>query len=199
MSSTVSHEARNALRAVRDLLKIRVNPEYDPEDTGYPKDVDDRPHDANEFMLVNHVQLANKVIILANAHTEVTSAMSEAIEEKKHAKKRLSEVEAKVEDRESRLIADEPLAPSEAKSLKTIEAAVRSRAHRKGYDQILDEWREQIRQLKSTADECEADIRQGEVWAKAAITALDASKTYLAWFKDERKFEPNNRGSDGRR
>lgn len=160
-----------------DELRIRVNPEFD-------HDIDP---DQNEFAYWNPVSATNDLIKLANAALEITQAISDAIMEKTQLEIELKAVTRELEDLENHALVEDPLTPTEAKTLKTVAAALERRYAVQGYTEVVRELKTKRDALADRMVKAEGKISAGHVWNKTNERASDNIKTALSFYKDERK------------
>ncbi len=158
-------------------LKIPVNPEYD-------HDVDP---EENPYVYWNPVSAVNDLIKLANAAIEVSQNISDWQGKKASLEVELRSVTREIEALERFLIRDSPLSTSESKTLKTVDAAVESRAVASGHYGTLEELRNKEASLKSRILVLKEKIDCGYNWNKTNERVSDNIKTALAFYKDERR------------
>jgi hypothetical protein len=164
-------------RRLVDELRVRVNPEYDHE-------VD--PVE-NPYEYWNPVTATNDLVKLANATIEITQVIADAMRERTRAELSLRKVNRELEVLEHSLLVDHPLSPTEAKTLKTVAAAVQSRVYTAG---IVAEF-QTLRTLQAQQEDLLLTLQEridvGHAWNKATERVSDNLKTALAFYKDERK------------
>lgn len=164
-------------RRLADELRVRVNPEYD-------HDVDP---EENPYQFWNPVTATNDLVRLANAALEITQAITDAMQERTKVEVALREVTRELEMLEHNLLVDNPLSPTEAKTLKTVAAAVQSRAHMSGHFDQLQSLRERQAQCEDRILLLKERIDAGHAWNKTNERVSDNLKTALSFYKDERK------------
>jgi hypothetical protein len=160
-----------------DNLKIRVNPAYDPL-------VDPTEQ---EWAYVNPVALNNDLISIANEMLVLAEAQATAIKENQEyrlAKKKLARL---IDRYEVKLLAKDPLAPSEAKSLKTIAAAIARRTYEGGWEEWLTKQQDKLEELEDLIDENEATIKRARLYWETGDKISGNIQTHLSFVKDERK------------
>lgn len=157
-------------------LRVRVNPEYDHE-------VDP---EENEVAYVNPVALNNDLVRLGNEMPVLAEARVNAL--RSISKLRLSKrkVERQLEDLEEELLRDDPLSSTEAKSLKTISAAVALRVKKVG-NTTHPELRKQIRVFEDQIDEQESIAKSAQLYWETAEKICENIKTHLSYVKDEKR------------
>ena len=161
-----------------EKLKIKVNPHYDH----------DIPPEENEFTYWNPVSANNDLMKLANAAIDITQQSTQAMRERTTARAKLRETRWKREQIERKLLAGEPLKPAEAKTLKTVGAAVLARAWAdpdkaaalSGYEETEEKLEREVETLSGKIDEW-------QTWLKTVEQVSDNIKTALAFYKDERR------------
>lgn len=167
----------SAKQSLAAELRIRVNPEYnhevDPEE--------------NEFAFWNPVSATNDLIRHANAALDITQALSDALQERTKLKIQLKNVERDIEALERAVMVADPLTPTEAKSNKTISAALQRRYEHQGYEEAVGELRTQRDTLEDRLEKLQERIDAGHFWNKTLERISDNIKTALAFYKDERK------------
>lgn len=160
-----------------DRMRIVTNPHFDLE-------ID--PSE-NEFAYVNPVALNNDLIKLANEMITLAEAKVEAIKAIQKLKLERKKLERALDDLEQQLLRDDPLSPSEAKSLKTIAAAAARRAKESGHLATIDELRAKIRAVEDQIDKHDAIIRTSDIYWDTAERVSENIKTHLSFVKDEKK------------
>jgi hypothetical protein len=158
-----------------ERIKIPVNPTYDLE-------VD--PSE-NEFAYVNPVSLTNQLIVLANEGITLAEIRTGA--ERKIAELKLErrKVERAIEDLEERLLRDEPLSPSEAKSLKTIGAAVARRVLQAGEQETFETLRGKLRALDDQIEQQQQLANRSRIYTDTVEQVSENIKTALSYIKRE--------------
>jgi hypothetical protein len=160
-----------------ESLSIRVNPEYDH----------DADPESQEFAYWNPVAATNDLIKLANAALEVTQAITDAMRKRTTLRAQLREVERDIEELENHVLCAEPLAPTEAKTLKTVSAALSRRYVSQGYEDAARELLRKRDSLEAEISKMTDRIDAGHAWNKTNERVSDNIKTALSFFKDERK------------
>lgn len=164
-------------RRLVDELRVRVNPEYD-------HDVDP---EENPYVYWNPVTATNDLVKLANAALEITQAITDAMQERTKLEVALRAVTRELERHEHNLLIDNPLTPTEAKTLKTVAAAIQSRAHMAGAFDHIEVLRSKQAELEDRIVVLKERIDAGHAWNKTNERVSDNLKTALAFYKDERK------------
>lgn len=165
----------SAPKTVAARMRIPVNPEFDLEAD---------PHE-NEYQYVNPVQLNNQLIVLANEQVSLAQVRVAAEREIVALKLDKRKLERKLEDLEEALLRDNPLSPSEAKSLKTIGAAVARRVKEAGNEAVFAELRDQIRDLEDKTDEQLGLAARSRIYSDTAYNVSENIKTHLSFVKYE--------------
>jgi hypothetical protein len=160
-----------------ERLRVRVNPDFD-------HDVDP---DANEFAYWNPVTATNDLIKLANSALEVAQAITDAMRDKTKKEISLRKVLRELEELEHHVLVEDPLTPTEAKTLKTVAAALERRFAFSGYEPKARELRMRRDELQDSITKLDDIIQAGHVWNKTNERVSDNIKTALAFYKDERK------------
>jgi hypothetical protein len=166
-------------RLLAEELKVRVNPHYD-------HDVDP---EQNEFGFWNPVSVTNDLVKLANAVLEVTQEISVKTEERQRQKKDRRKAERRLESIESELLADDKLSPTEAKTLKTVAAAIHARARKSIHAPEYEALTIQLGDLEERIGTLDAELDVLHEWNKTAEKIGDNLKTALSFYKDERRRE----------
>lgn len=164
-------------RRLADELKVRTNPEYD-------HDVDP---EENPYVFWNPVTATNDLIRLANAGLEITQAISDARQERAQLEMQSRTTTREIERRENALLIADPLSASEAKTLKTVAAAIQGRAYASGASEVLEALYNQKNALEDRILELKDQIDIGHDWNKTNERVSDNLRTALSFFKDERK------------
>ena len=160
-----------------DRMRVRTNPHYQ-------MDVDPTEQ---EWAYVNPVQLNNDLITIANELLTLAEASAHAVRANQRLRLDKRKLERAQEDFETDLLAKDPLAPSEAKSLKTIAAAIERRVQQQQLSAIVSTRREQIRALEDEIDQNDATIRAAKLYYDAGEKVSDNITVHLSWVKDERR------------
>jgi hypothetical protein len=160
-------------------LRIRTNPQFDHE----------IEPDENEFAFWNPVTATNDLVKLANVALEVTEILTDTRKERLGVEIDLRGVRRKLESIEHDLLVKDPLTPTEAKTLKTIGAALVRRL-----ESASEERQAEVAALRAAEVELEDRLlRLKEIidasydWNKTNVQVSDNLKTALAFYKDERK------------
>lgn len=161
-----------------DIMRIRTNPHFQ---------LDEDPNE-QEWAYVNPVQLSNDLIVIANEMLVLAEESSKAIKDNQKARLEKKKLERLLEDLETDYLAKDPLTPSEAKSLKTIAAAIERRivqgaAHLTQYRV----WKSSARDLEDRMDRNEAIIRAAKLYWETAEKVSSNITVKLSWEKDERR------------
>lgn len=164
-------------RPLAEELKIRVNPQFD-------HDVDP---DQNEFAYWNPVSATNDLIKLANASLDITQAITDAMRERTQLQVELRKVARQIEEAEHHVLVEDPLTPTEAKTLKTVAAALERRFVAQGYVDRVHELQQTKHALEDRIDKLDDRIAAGHAWNKTNERVSDNLKTALSFYKDERK------------
>lgn len=157
--------------------QIPVNPYFN---------LDGDPHD-NEFAYVNPVALNNQLIVLANEQLTLAQVRVSAERGITRLKLELRKVERDIEDLEETLLRDEPLSPSEAKSLKTIAAAVARRVKEAGKEAAFATLRQSARAYADEIERASALVARARIYSDTAMNVSDNIKTHLSYVKSERE------------
>lgn len=160
-----------------DQLRIRVNPEFD-------HDVDP---DANDAAYWNPVSAVNDLIKLANAALEITQMVTDTMRERTKVQVELKNVERDIESLERHVVVEDPLTPTEAKSNKTIAAALQRRYEHQGYEDRVSELRTKRDNLEDQLYKLQSRIEAGHTWNKTNERVSDNLKVALSFYKDERR------------
>lgn len=162
-------------QTIAQQLQVIVNPQFDhgtePED--------------QEVTYVSPVRLANELVRISNVMGQIAAGIAKLAEEMtglKRERRLLSDARASLE---RELLRDIPLSPAEAKSLKTIEAAVSSRAMMSGKSETLDLFDEQIQQLSIRIDAIQAKRDVYDSYQDTAHRMTDNLRTVLSYQKQE--------------
>jgi len=166
-----------ARKSLADELRIRVNPEFDHE-------IDP---EQNEFAYWNPVSATNDLIKLANAALEITQAITDAMRERTTLRAELREVDRMISEVEHHVLVEDPLTPTEAKTLKTVAAALDRRFQLMGYEEHVKALRDKHESLSTRVDKLTDRIDAGHTWNKTNERVSDNIKTALAFYKDEKK------------
>lgn len=166
-----------AKRKLVDDLRIRVNP-------GFDHDVDP---EENEFAYWNPVTATNDLIKLANAALEITQAITDAMQEKTQLEVELRKMTRELDDLENKMLVDEPLSPTEAKTLKTVAAALERRFASSGYADAAHDLRAKRDALSDRIVKLQNRIDAGHTWNKTNERVSDNIKVALSFYKDERR------------
>jgi uncharacterized coiled-coil DUF342 family protein len=169
--------AQHAKRPLADELRIRVNPEFDHE----------VEPDQNEFAYWNPVSATNDLIKLANAALEITQAITDAMRDRTQLKVELRQVNRELEELDNLVLVNDPLTPTEAKTLKTVSAALERRFQVQGYEDAAKALRAKRDALLDRIEKLDDRIDAGHAWNKTNERVSDNLKTALSFFKDERK------------
>lgn len=157
-------------------LTLPVNPAYD-----FSLDPED------QLPYANPVALNNSLVYLANSMASIAERLSSAMARVAELKG-LIQVETQHMDQLSRaLLVAEPLSASESKSLKTIEAAVQSRAKANGVGDTLDELRERVVQLEVQLHDAETKVARYRLYWETADRLSRNVTNHLSYVKDERR------------
>lgn len=160
-----------------DDLRIRVNPQYD-------HDIDP---EENEFGYWNPVSAVNDLIKLANAALEITQAITDAMRERTQLELELRKVTRQIDELENQALVADPLTPTEAKTLKTVAAALQRRFVASGAQDVVEQLRTQRDTLADRIEKLKDRIEAGHVWNKTNERVSDNVRTALSFFKDERR------------
>lgn len=169
--------SQSAKRPLAEELRVRVNPEFDHE----------IEPEQNAFAYWNPVSATNDLIKLANAALEITQAITDAMRERTQLKVELRQVNRQLEDLENLVLVDDPLTPTEAKTLKTVAAALERRFQVQGYEEGARTLRDKRDTLTDRIMKLDDRIEAGHAWNKTNERVSDNLKTALAFYKDERK------------
>jgi hypothetical protein len=164
-------------RALADRLRIRVNPAFDH----------DIAPDENEYGFWNPVSATNDLIKLANAALEITQAISDAMREKTQVELKLRKVTRELEALENAMLVADPLSPTEAKTLKTVAAALDRRFVAGGAFERAGELRDRRDSLQDDIDRIRSKIEAGHVWNKTNERVSENIRTALSFYKDEKR------------
>jgi uncharacterized coiled-coil DUF342 family protein len=164
-------------KTLYEQLRLRVNPEFDH---------DIEPED-NQFAYWNPVSATNDLIKLANSTLEITQAITDAMRERTKLTIALREVSRELEDVENTVMVQEPLSPTEAKTLKTISAALERRFETQGYVDHVRKLKDKRDKLNDEIEKLDDRIEAGHAWNKTSERVSDNLKTALSFFKDERR------------
>lgn len=156
-------------------MRILTNPQFD--DSVDPQE--------NEFAYVNPVRLNNDLIKLANHMLTLAEAKVEAVKAVKKARFQKRKLQREQDDLERQLLRDQPLAPSEAKSLKTIAAATMRRVQAEGFDQAWAAREAEIRACEDVIDHQDTIIETSTIYWDTADKMTESIKTHLSYVKDE--------------
>lgn len=159
-----------------DRMRVRTNPAYDSE-------VDPTEQ---EWAYVNPVQLNNDLITIGNEMLSLAEVSVNATRENQRLRLEMRKLEREQDDFEKHLLATDPLAPSEAKSLKTIAAAIERRVQQQGLSDQVQARLDKIRQYEDAIDRNETTIRLSKLYWDTAEKLSDNIKTHLAYVKAER-------------
>lgn len=160
-----------------DRMRIRTNPHYQ-------LDVDPTEQ---EWAYVNPVQLNNDLITIGNELLTLAELSALAIKDNRRLRLGKRKLEREQEDFETRLIAEDPLSPSEAKSLKTIAAAIQRRVQQQ---QLTQEVSDRITKIRTLEDEIERNdtiIKTAKLYYDAGDKVCDNITVHLSYVKDERR------------
>jgi len=166
-----------AKKAFVDELRIRVNPQFD-------HDIDP---DQNEFAYWNPVSATNDLIKLANAALDVTQAITDGMRERTQLQTELRKVTRLIDQVEHHVLVEDPLTPTEAKTLKTVAAALERRFVSQGYADKVHELQTTRHELEDRIAKLTDRIDAGHAWNKTNERVSDNLKTALSFYKDERK------------
>jgi hypothetical protein len=159
-----------------DRLRIAVNPNYDHDDP-----------DSNEFGYWNPVTATNDLIRLANAALDIAQSISDARHTRVTLKQQLRELERQLDELERRVLNQDPLSPTEAKTLKTVAAAVYRRFDAHGIVDQAKALQDQMAVVVDQLDHLDDRIETGHMWLKTNSQVSDNIQTALSFYKDERK------------
>lgn len=164
-------------KTLYEELRIRVNPRFDH----------DIEPEENEFAYWNPVSATNDLIKLANSTLEITQAITDAMRERTQLHIELRQVSREIEEVENHVQVEDPLTPTEAKTLKTIAAALQRRVSMQGYDEHMKKLRDRKDSISDRIDKLDDRIEAGHAWNKTGERVSDNIKTALSFYKDERK------------
>jgi hypothetical protein len=166
-------------------FRVKTNPDYDHDAVEFDHDNTDQ----NEFRFWNPVSAVNDLIKLANGALELAAAMSEAVQARAAAKLAKAQAEADLAAFEHRLIAADELTPTEAKSNKTIEAALALRAQNGGAatQLVYRTLKDAVTKEQEVIDRMTARADALDMWFKANERASNNLTNALSFYKDERK------------
>lgn len=162
---------------VADRLRVKVNPEYDH----------DEPPESQEFAYVNPVALNNDLIKIANEMLALADASVAAQKKVVKAKLEKRKLERELEGIEEDLLRDDALSPSEAKSLKTIQAAVARRAKENDKLAKIAQLRVSIAQLEDVIETQHATVSIAKLYWDTADRLGDNIKIHLSYVKRDRE------------
>jgi hypothetical protein len=160
-----------------NTLRIRVNPVYDHE----------ADPESQEFAYWNPVSATNDLIKLANAALETTQVITDAMRKRTMLKIQLRAIEGELETLEHTVLVAEPLSPTEAKTLKTVAAALERRFESQGYQDAAHSLQHKRNAVLNEITKLDDRISAGHEWNKTNERVSDNIKTALSFFKDERK------------
>lgn len=163
--------------SIADRLKIQVNPEFDHE-----AEPEDQP-----VAYVNPVRLNNDLIRLSNQLVLFAEERARLIGRRTKLRHQRRSIETARESRERVLLRDTPLSPAEAKSLKTIEAAVARRAQLSGEEAQFAAWDAELGTIEAELDKIEAAMDVYSVYAHTTERMTDNIKSHLSYVKAERQ------------
>ncbi len=158
-------------------LQVLVNPSFDhavePED--------------QETSYVSPVRLANELVRISNVMVDVSKGIAILTERRNTLKSQKRILEDARASLERDLLRDVALTPSEAKSLKTIEAAVASRALIAGVEDQFATWDEAISGLSGELDEVQAKLDVYRTYLEVGERVTDNLRSVLSFQKQEWK------------
>lgn len=163
-------------------LKVKVNPTFDH----------DLDPDEQGFTYTNPVAINNEVIRLSNEMTTLAGAQGDALRAIAKLRLEKGKLERAQEDVEERLLRDHPLAPSEAKSNKTIAAAIARRVLEAGLEEEFVTRRATIREIEDRIADHQATVDIAALYWKTADKLCTNCQTHLSWLKKE--LETSRRG-----
>lgn len=158
-------------------LRIRVNPAFDLE----------RDPSAQDAVYVDPDALNNDLITIANEMVRLAEIEVAAMQENKQLRLRKRKLERILTEFETRLMAEDPLSPTEAKSLKLTAAAVLRRVADGGYTAWVEQRRTRLAQLENRIAENAETIQMAKLYWETAERLSDNIKTHLAYVKEERR------------
>lgn len=158
-------------------MRLRTNPDYD-----LAIDASEQ-----EWAYVNPVQLNNDIITIANEMLTLAEASVAAQTANKRLRLNKKKLEREADDFEAKLLAHDPLSPSEAKSLKTIAAAIERRVQQGQYHAEVEARRAKTRELEDKIDHNETIVKTADLYWRTADKVMDGIKTHLAYAKHERQ------------
>lgn len=169
-----SHEHKSSMA---DQLKVRVNPEFDHE-------IDP---EQNEFAYWNPVSAVNDLVRLANAALDITQSITDDMQERMRLQQTLRELNRQLDTVENHVLVEDPLTPTEAKTLKTVSAALERRFVSQGYSEEVAKVKAERDKVADKIAKLDDRIDAGHVWNKTNERVSDNIKTALAFYKDERR------------
>ena len=164
-------------KRLADDLRVPVNPLYD-------HDVDP---EENPYQFWNPVSATNTLVVLANAALEVAQAVNDEMSARTATWRRKKDIEKEIERCEQQLIVNDPLSPTEAKTIKLVAAAIWRRALDQDVHTMLEALHNERTLLEERQHEHDERIEAGLMWNKTNEKVSDNIKTALSFYKDERK------------
>lgn len=167
----------NMKQKLAEKLKLRTNPDYDHS----------LDPDVDQPAFWSPITATNDLVKLANAALDVAQAVNDAMARKTRVTIEHRQVRRQIEQLEKELIYADPLTPTEAKTVKLVEAAVYRRAEAAGR---MDEYEALLTEQQGLEDiilECEAHIENGLMWNKVNQNVSENIKTALSFYKDEKR------------
>lgn len=159
------------------IMRIQTNPSYQ-------LDVDPTEQ---EWAYVNPVQLSNDLITIANELLVLAEANAEAIKSNQRLRLDRKKLEREQDDFETSLLAKDPLNPSEAKSLKTIAAAIERRVQQGQLTAPVVARRAKLREFEDQIDRNDAIIKAAKLYWDTGVQVSTNLTVKLSWEKDERR------------